>query len=40
LFEDLSDALGITNPLGAGVLSEWTYPARTARRETLILRNL
>jgi hypothetical protein len=40
LFEDLSDALGITNPLGSGGLNQWTYPERTVRRETLVLRNL
>ncbi|WP_437989441.1 hypothetical protein [Sorangium sp. So ce145] len=40
LFEDLSDALAIPNALGAGVVSGWTYPARTVRRETLTLRNL
>jgi hypothetical protein len=40
LFEDLSDALGIMNPLGAGEVSGWTYPARTVRREALTLRNL
>jgi hypothetical protein len=40
LFEDLSDALAIPNPLGAGAVSGWTYPARTIRRETLTLRNL
>ena len=40
LFEDFSDALDIANPLGTGVVSRCTYPARTTRRETLILRNL
>lgn len=40
LFEDLSEALGITNPLGAGATAEWTFPPRTARPETLTLRNL
>jgi hypothetical protein len=40
LFEDLSDALDMTNPLGAGTVSKWTYPERTVRRETLTLRNL
>lgn len=39
LFEDLSDALTITSPLGAGAASPWTYPARTVRRGTLTLRN-
>ncbi|MGK4008928.1 hypothetical protein WMF31_40360 [Sorangium sp. So ce1036] len=40
LFEDLSDALAIPNPLNAGDVSGWTYPAQTIRRETLTLRNL
>lgn len=40
LFEDLSDALSIPNPLGAGTISGLTYPARTVRREALVLRNL
>ena len=40
LFEDLSDVLEITNPLGVGSASALTYPARDVRRETLILRNI
>lgn len=43
LFEDLSDAVGITNPLkslGNGITSKWTYPEKTVRREALTLRNL
>jgi len=40
LFKDLSDALGIASPLGAGAVSGSTYPARTVHRETLTLRNI
>lgn len=40
LFEDISDLLGINNPLGPGTLSEHTYPRRTVRRDLLTLRNL
>jgi hypothetical protein len=40
MFEDLSEALGIPNPLGAGAVSEVTCPARAVRRDTLTLRNL
>jgi hypothetical protein len=40
LFEDLSEALGIENPLGVGATARWTYPLKTVRPETLTLRNL
>ncbi|WP_152622415.1 hypothetical protein [Archangium violaceum] len=40
LFEDISDLLGIANPLGPGSCSPHTYPAKNVRRETLMLRNL
>lgn len=40
LFEDISDRLAISNPLGPGPLPPCTYPARAVRRETLTLRNL
>jgi hypothetical protein len=40
LFQDLSNALDIANPLGAGTVSPSTYPGRNVRPETLTLRNL
>jgi hypothetical protein len=40
LFEDISDLLGISNPLGPGICSSHTYPAKNVRRESLMLRNL
>lgn len=40
LFEDLSLALDIQNPLGWGTLSGCTYPGTTVRPENLILRNI
>lgn len=40
LFEDLSDALGVANPLGSGFLHPATWPARSVNRSTLALRNL
>jgi hypothetical protein len=40
LFEDISDRLVISNPLGPGPLAPCTYPERAVRRGTLTLRNL
>jgi hypothetical protein len=40
LFEDLSDALGVVNPLGPGVTHSATWPARLVNRNALSLRNL
>lgn len=40
LFEDVSEALGIDNPLGPRPTNACTYPARHVRRDTLTLRNL
>lgn len=40
LLEDLADFFGCPNPLGAGLPVAPTYPARTARRSRLRLRNL
>jgi len=40
LFEDISEALGIDNPLGSRPTVACTYPAKEVRRDTLTLRNL
>jgi hypothetical protein len=40
LFEDISDAIGCPNPLGATGMSSLTYPLRTVDRTALLLRNL
>ena len=40
LFQDLADAFGVDNPMGAGELAPATYPAKTVRRSRLLLRNL
>lgn len=40
LFEDLAEALGVRNPLGPGDAAAETWPARTARRDQQVLRNL
>lgn len=40
LFEDVSSALEVANPLGAGVTADCTYPSRAVRPEALTLRNL
>jgi hypothetical protein len=40
LFEDISAALEVANPLGAGATADCTYPSRAGRPETLTLRNL
>jgi hypothetical protein len=40
LFEDISAALEVANPLGAGATADCTYPSRAVRPETLTLRNL
>lgn len=40
MFEDISDAIGCPNPLGAGGMSSLTYPARSVNRMSLLLRNM
>lgn len=40
LFQDLSDFLGVDNPMGACTQEVATYPTRATRRAELILRNL